>query len=125
MMIDIVEERGGSELDLKWGEPRDCHFPLFTQLKPLSFAYMSLLYGVMWLGKYEDRDAPDDFKAFCGFLVGAAGMALGYKFRISSAMFCVPYWYLLILDKSYWNNHSYLYGLIGILMLCSSANNYW
>ncbi|GJQ83399.1 putative vitamin K-dependent gamma-carboxylase, partial [Trypoxylus dichotomus] len=104
MMVDIIEERGGSDLDIRWGEPRDCHFPLFNQLQPLSFAYMSLLYGVMWLG--------------------ALGVALGCKFRLSCLMFCVPYWYLFLLDKSYWNNHSYLYGLIGILLLCSSANNY-
>lgn len=51
MMVDIVEERGGSDLDIRWGEPRDCHFPLFTQLQPLPLTYMSLLYGIMWLGK--------------------------------------------------------------------------
>lgn len=50
-MSDVPEERGGSELDIKWGEPRDCHFPLFNFLKPLSLPYMGLLYGIMWLGK--------------------------------------------------------------------------
>lgn len=51
MMLDLPEERGGSEIDLRWGESRDCHFPLFSAVKPLSYPYMSLLYGVMWLGK--------------------------------------------------------------------------
>lgn len=50
MLSDIPEERGGSELDIKWGEPRDCHFPLFNVLKPLPLPYMGLLYGLMWLG---------------------------------------------------------------------------
>lgn len=52
MMTDVPEERGGSELDIKWGDPKDCHFPLFDVLKPLSFPYMGLLYGFMWLGKF-------------------------------------------------------------------------
>jgi vitamin K-dependent gamma-carboxylase len=50
MLVDLPEERGGSDIDLRWGEPRDCHFPLFSFLQPLKFPHMSLLYGVMWLG---------------------------------------------------------------------------
>lgn len=53
MVTDIPEERGGSELDIKWGEPRDCHFPLFNFLRPLPLPYMGLLYGAMWLGMYN------------------------------------------------------------------------
>ncbi|KAI4464636.1 vitamin k-dependent gamma-carboxylase [Holotrichia oblita] len=69
MMVDIVEERGGSDLDIRWGEPRDCHFPLFTQLQPLPLTYMSLLYGVMWLGK-----------SFSGYITGCPS---GNFFRFS------------------------------------------
>lgn len=50
MMLDLPEERGGAEIDLRWGESDDCHFPLFPILKPLSFPYMGLLYAFMWLG---------------------------------------------------------------------------
>lgn len=53
MINDVPEERGGSELDIKWGEPRDCHFPLFNALRPLPLAYMGLMYGLMWLGKLD------------------------------------------------------------------------
>jgi vitamin K-dependent gamma-carboxylase len=48
MLVDLPEERGGSDIDLRWGEPRDCHFPLFSFLQPLKFPHMALLYGVMW-----------------------------------------------------------------------------
>ncbi|XP_017784728.1 PREDICTED: vitamin K-dependent gamma-carboxylase isoform X2 [Nicrophorus vespilloides] len=105
MLIDIVEERGGSDLDIRWGDAKTCHFPLLPHLQRPTLPWMCLLYGIMWLG--------------------ALGIALGYKFKLSCAFFCVPYWYVLLLDKSFWNNHSYLYGLIGLLLFTSSANCYW
>ncbi|CAH1954167.1 unnamed protein product [Acanthoscelides obtectus] len=57
--------------------------------------------------------------------VGATGIMLGYKFRISTLLFGIPYWYILLLDKSYWNNHSYLFGIVTILLSGSSANHYF
>ncbi|KAJ3643909.1 hypothetical protein Zmor_026591 [Zophobas morio] len=105
MLVDLPEERGGSEIDIRWGEPRDCHFPLFPIMQPLAFPHMALLYGLMWFG--------------------ACGIMLGYKFRLSTLLFGIPYWYLLLLDKSFWNNHSYLYGIVTILLAGSSANNYF
>lgn len=53
MLLDIPEERSGRDLDLRWGEPKDCRFPLFPFIKPLSLARMGLVYGLMWLGKNE------------------------------------------------------------------------
>lgn len=50
---------------------------------------------------------------------------VGYNFKLSCLSFIIPYWYILILDKTSWNNHSYLYGLLSILLLFSSANHYW
>nr|CAH0104986.1 unnamed protein product [Daphnia galeata] len=44
-------------------------------------------------------------------------------FKLSCLSFSVPYWYVLLLDKTSWNNHSYLYGLLSILLLFSSANH--
>ncbi|XP_030757480.1 vitamin K-dependent gamma-carboxylase-like isoform X1 [Sitophilus oryzae] len=103
MSIDVFEERGGSEIDLRWGNPQDCHFPLFPSLEPLSYPLMCWLYGVMWLG------------AVC--------IMLGFKFRIGVFMFGIPYWYIHLMDKTYWNNHSYLYGIVTILLMGSSANH--
>ncbi|GAB0092614.1 Vitamin K-dependent gamma-carboxylase [Sergentomyia squamirostris] len=104
MMIDIPEERSGGDLDLRWGNPRDCRFPLFNCMQPLSLPRMGITYAIMWLG--------------------ALGIFLGYKFRISCLMFVLPYWYIFLLDKSSWNNHSYLYGLIGTLFFFTSANKF-
>uniref|UniRef100_A0A1B0F0M8 HTTM-like domain-containing protein n=1 Tax=Phlebotomus papatasi TaxID=29031 RepID=A0A1B0F0M8_PHLPP len=104
MLIDIPEERSGGDLDQRWGNPRDCRFPLFNFLHPLPLPWMAMIYGVMWLG--------------------ALGIFLGYKYRSSCLMFTIPYWYIFFLDKSHWNNHSYLYGLLGILALdAGSATN--
>lgn len=104
MLLDLAEERGGADVDLRWGESRDCHFPLFPILQPLPYPFMCLLYGVMWLGAF--------------------GIMIGYNFTDSVFFFGVPYWYILLLDKSYWNNHSYLFGLVTILLAGSSANHF-
>lgn len=50
---------------------------------------------------------------------------LGFVFRLSSLAFVLSYWYLFLLDKSRWNNHSYLFGLTGTLLMVSGANRYW
>ncbi|KAJ8985487.1 hypothetical protein NQ317_015026 [Molorchus minor] len=104
MLVDLPEERGGSDIDLRWGDPRDCHFPLFPVLHRVSYPYMSLLYFIMW--------------------IGACGIMLGYKFRLSVFLFGIPYWYILLIDKSFWNNHSYLFGVVTILLMGSSANHF-
>lgn len=51
MLIDIPEERAGADIDVRWGDPEECHFPLFAFLEPISFPYMALLYCIMWFGK--------------------------------------------------------------------------
>lgn len=53
MLMDIPEERSGSDLDLRWGETKDCRFPLFPFIKSFSLAKMGLIYCFMWLGKYN------------------------------------------------------------------------
>lgn len=58
-------------------------------------------------------------------LTGAAGITVGFRFRLSCLAFIIPYWYILILDKTSWNNHSYLFGLLSVLLFFSSANHYW
>ncbi|XP_049821936.1 vitamin K-dependent gamma-carboxylase isoform X2 [Aethina tumida] len=105
MTFDIIEERGGSIIDIRWGDPKDCHFPLFPALKSLQYPYMTFIYGIMWLGAF--------------------GVMVGFKFRLSMMTFAVPYWFLLMLDKSFWNNHSYLFGVVSILLTGSCANHYW
>ncbi|XP_017863468.1 PREDICTED: vitamin K-dependent gamma-carboxylase [Drosophila arizonae] len=104
MLIDIAEERGGGQLDVRFGEPHHCHFPLFNGIHALDYPLMGCVYLAMWLG--------------------AMGIALGYRFRISCLSFVTCYWYIFLLDKPAWNNHSYLFGLVGTLLLFTRANCY-
>lgn len=105
MLIDIPEERGGAFIDMRWGNSRMCQFPLIHGLKPLGLAGMGLVYLAMW--------------------IGAIGITLGYQFKKFCLLFVVTYWYVFLLDKTVWNNHSYLYGLCGIIFLATSSDNYW
>lgn len=104
MMIDIPNERGMAEADIEYGDSLQCHFPLFTFLKPFDMKWMVIIYGIMFLG--------------------ALGITLGFRYRVSCAMFVGTYWYMFFLDKTSWNNHSYLYGLIGFMLLIMDGNRY-
>ncbi|XP_055629743.1 vitamin K-dependent gamma-carboxylase isoform X2 [Toxorhynchites rutilus septentrionalis] len=102
MLIDIPEERGGGNLDYRWGDHNGCKFPLIYGMEPPSYPRMGIVYLIMWLG--------------------SLGITLGYRYRVSTMMFVTTYWYVFLLDKSAWNNHSYLYGLLGIIFLFTDAN---
>uniref|UniRef100_A0A3P8UPS0 Gamma-glutamyl carboxylase n=1 Tax=Cynoglossus semilaevis TaxID=244447 RepID=A0A3P8UPS0_CYNSE len=106
MVVDITQERGLSHLDYKYldGSPV-CRFPLFNFLKPLPMDWMYLVYVVM--------------------ILGALGIMLGCFYRLSCLMFISTYWYIFFLDKTAWNNHSYLYGLIGFQLSLMEGNRYW
>ncbi|XP_059471384.1 vitamin K-dependent gamma-carboxylase isoform X2 [Neocloeon triangulifer] len=104
MVFDIPDERGLAIADIRWGNPLDCRFPLFDFLPLLSLQWMFMVYLVMW--------------------IGALGITLGFFFRTSCVAFASTYWYIFLMDKSSWNNHSYLYGLLAILLLPSQANLY-
>lgn len=56
---------------------------------------------------------------------GALGIMLGCFYRLSCLMFISTYWYIFFLDKTTWNNHSYLYGLIGFQLTLMDGNRYW
>ncbi|KAF7997630.1 hypothetical protein HCN44_006201 [Aphidius gifuensis] len=105
MVLDVVEERGLADIDLKWGDPYGCHFPLINGMKPPSLAWMIVIYTIMWIGSF--------------------GIMLGFFFKLSCALFLIPYWYIFLLEKSYWNNHTYLYGLICLLLWGTNANRYF
>ncbi|KAH8378664.1 hypothetical protein KR009_000540 [Drosophila setifemur] len=104
MLIDIAEERGGGQLDVRFRDPLHCHFPLFSGMRALDYPWMGCVYLCMWLGAW--------------------GIMLGYRFRASCLAFLVPYWYIFLLDKPMWNNHSYLFGLVGTLLLFTQAAAY-
>ncbi|RWS27648.1 vitamin K-dependent gamma-carboxylase-like protein [Leptotrombidium deliense] len=105
MIVDTVHERGLASAETRWNDPLRCRFPLFHSLKPLPFQWMCFVY-------------------FC-MLTGAFGIVIGYKFKFSSFTYLVGYVYILLLDKSYWNNHSYLFALITFLLMFSDASAVW
>ena len=105
MMIDIPQERGMSNLPGRWGDPENCHFPLFNWLTPLPLEWMYMHYLAMFA---------------C-----AVGIMLGFLYRLSCMGFILTYWYVFLLEKSYWNNHSYLYGLTGVMLFMTDAHHYW
>uniref|UniRef100_A0A672JID6 Vitamin K-dependent gamma-carboxylase n=1 Tax=Salarias fasciatus TaxID=181472 RepID=A0A672JID6_SALFA len=106
MAIDVTQERGLSHLDYKYldGAPV-CRFPLFNFLQPLPLDWMYLVYLVLFLG--------------------SLGIMLGCFYRLSCLLFISTYWYIFFLDKTTWNNHSYLYGLIGFQLTLMDGNRYW
>ncbi|XP_062995082.1 vitamin K-dependent gamma-carboxylase isoform X1 [Elgaria multicarinata webbii] len=106
MALDIPQERGLSYLDHRYLDGLQvCRFPLFNFLEPLPLDWMYLVYTVMFLG--------------------ALGIMLGCFYRFSCLLFVLPYWYIFFLDKTAWNNHSYLYGLLGFQLMFMNANRYW
>uniref|UniRef100_A0A8C3K1S6 Vitamin K-dependent gamma-carboxylase n=1 Tax=Calidris pygmaea TaxID=425635 RepID=A0A8C3K1S6_9CHAR len=105
MALDVPQERGLGQLDQRFLEGLDvCRFPLLPFLRPLPLDWMYLLYAIMFLG--------------------ALGIMLGFCYRLSCAAFLGPYWYLLLLDKTSWNNHSYLYGLLAFQLALLGADRY-
>ncbi|XP_036606313.1 vitamin K-dependent gamma-carboxylase [Trichosurus vulpecula] len=106
MVVDIPQERGLSFLDHKYLDGLEvCRFPLIDTLHPLPLDWMYLIYTIMFLG--------------------ALGMTLGLWYRLSCLLFLLPYWYVFLLDKTTWNNHSYLYGLLAFQLTFMDANRYW
>ncbi|XP_071482923.1 vitamin K-dependent gamma-carboxylase-like [Diadema antillarum] len=105
MMMDIIQERGMAYADHRWGDTNECRFPLFNSLAPLPVDWMYVVYLTM--------------------ITGALGIFLGAYYRLSCLLFLVPYWYIFFLDKTAWNNHSYLYGLIGLQLVFMDGNRFW
>ena len=102
MTIDVIDERGLAMIEEKWQTKNMCHFPLIHHLKVPALNWMITLYISM--------------------LIGSIGIILGQNFKLSCAAFALPYWYIILLEKSYWNNHTYLYGIVTLLFWASSAD---
>ncbi|XP_064353907.1 vitamin K-dependent gamma-carboxylase [Dromaius novaehollandiae] len=105
MALDIPQERGLGHLDQRFLDGLEvCRFPLLPFLAPLPLDWMYLLYAVMFLG--------------------ALGIMAGCCYRLSCLAFLGPYWYVFLLDKTSWNNHSYLYGLLAFQLALVGADRY-
>ncbi|KAL4122224.1 hypothetical protein QTP88_014594 [Uroleucon formosanum] len=105
MMIDTMDERGFCQAEKRWMEPMKCYFPLFDFVKPLPGRWMCLAYAAMFSG--------------------VLGVFTGFHYRISCALYAIPYWYIFLADKSSWNNHSYLFGLLIAIFSITDAHRNW
>uniref|UniRef100_A0A8C4N651 HTTM-like domain-containing protein n=1 Tax=Eptatretus burgeri TaxID=7764 RepID=A0A8C4N651_EPTBU len=105
MVLDIPQERGLASLDKKYPSPPICHFPLFHDFQPPPIDFLYLAYLLMF--------------------IGAVGILLGACFRVSALLFTITYWFIFTLDKTTWNNHSYLYGIFGLLLSLSNSHYAW
>jgi len=57
--------------------------------------------------------------------ISAIGIALGLFFRGSTAVYLLASWILLMIDRTYYENHLYLFLLISFLLMLSSAGKHF
>lgn len=62
---------------------------------------------------------------FIVMFISAICIAIGFRFKMAAVGYVISYCYIMALDKSYWNNHSYLFALIASLLAISDANQLW
>ncbi|EDV21673.1 uncharacterized protein TRIADDRAFT_30165 [Trichoplax adhaerens] len=105
MIFDITQERGMVYINLRWGDPKACEFPLLSNLPILSADWMHILYLSM--------------------IAAAIGICIGFYYRIASIWLALGHWYLILIDKTAWNNHTYLFGLFTIFFSVTNANRWW
>lgn len=114
-LVDAVHERGLSRAHQIWVDKNEedgesqmftCRFPLFESIiGRLAFEQMCLVYVVL--------------------VIGVFGILLGWRYRLCAALYCLAYWYLFVIEKSRWNNHSYLFGLLATFMLVTDGHAKW
>ena len=56
------------------------------------------------------------YALFAALALFAAGIALGYRYRICAALFCIGFAYIELIDRATYLNHHYLMILITLLM---------
>jgi hypothetical protein len=79
-------------------------YEFFPFLSPLPGHWMYLVFFVMGLS--------------------ALGIALGFFYRLSAALFFVSYTYVFLLDKAQYNNHYYMISLVSFLLICVDAHRW-
>ena len=79
-------------------------YELFPFVSPLPGQWMYVVFFVMGLA--------------------ALGVALGFFYRIATALFFLSYTYVFLLDKAQYNNHYYLIILLAFLFLLTDAHRW-
>jgi len=101
MTLDCFVERGLHYADQRWSD-QGCRFPLFNGLKQMDANVMIILQFIQALG--------------------ALSIFIGFRVKLTGWCFVLPYWYAFLLDKTHWNNHSYLFGLSGLMFTLTDSD---
>lgn len=64
MFLDVFQERGLEDADIRFGNPNHCFFPLFAELQPVSVQVACVLYSIMWIGKFLNATLLTFYHAF-------------------------------------------------------------
>ena len=60
-----------------------------------------------------------------GMILGALGIMLGYRYRLSALLFFLTFTYTELIDLTYYLNHYYFVSLISLLLIFLPANRYF
>lgn len=82
----------------------EVHFPYygFEWVRPLGAVGMYAIFGVM--------------------VLSAAGIMIGFFYRLSAILFFLTFTYVELIDKTYYLNHYYFVSIVGLLLCLVPAN---
>jgi hypothetical protein len=101
MFLDTVQERGLLFANQKYQNPSMCTFSCFD-LKPVSIMGFHFIMGVL--------------------LITSINITVGFMYRLSMIVFSGCFWYLFLLDKRTWNNHTYLFATLSSVFIFLDAH---
>jgi len=110
--------RVGFGLVMLW-QAMELLFGGLLELRFLSPLFHFKYYGFGWL-----EVLPDGWMRALIWLYAAscAGIALGWHYRLSAAVFTLLHAYQFLLDEALYNNHDYLIVLLGLLLTVAPAH---
>ncbi|MFK7810566.1 MAG: HTTM domain-containing protein, partial [Saprospiraceae bacterium] len=76
-------------------------------------------YGFEWV---EPMPEPLLSLFFLLTAMGATGVMLGYRYRLSATIYALGYIYSFMLEKSFYLNHGYLFSVLSIVMIFLPAH---
>lgn len=103
MVVEVGYEYFTRNLHFVWATPQ------------LHFSYT----GFAWL---PELNGAAMLIVFAGVAVAAIGIAIGWFYRFSAAVFVLLFGYIFLLEQAAYQNHLYLFWLLGILLMLIPAH---
>jgi hypothetical protein len=76
-------------------------------------------------GWVQPFDAPLMYALFVCMAIGAAGIMLGWRYRLTSVLFFLTFTYVELIDKTNYLNHYYFVSIIAFLLTLVPAHRYF